>query len=742
MNIIELSITIYSHSVVVVPKSDRAKKRVAAFLDNYKKYKYERKMNRFIKTLDKIFVAFTKDKKKYRFSINQIRSLVSFLRRYGIEKENIKIRHVRTKRTKKLNIESSESMTPHSYQERYIDYLFKDDNVRAKLLSLQTGKGKELWGGTKLLTPKGKRCIDTLRVGDYVLSPQLKPIEVIGHFLQGRKTMYKITFNDGRSVLAGLKHQWKVYINNKSRIVRTIELMRLLKDSDCYIDLVSPEINKQQQTSTIMLLETLSRHITKFTDITSHISIDVYSPQERYELFSTLADKLKSTYRGKCFIKCKEDIGEVLVELARSIGGEAYYSNDKVYYTFTPKRLKVKSIVRDKMLFAYCITVDDPGSLYVVEDYIVTHNTYTALKAVCDINIATGIIVLPKYISKWVEDIKYNTTAVEKDIMSIRGRDQLRKLMVMAKSKETTPPFIIFSNRTLLNYIKDYEEANWCISKHDYPIVPERLFGKLGIGVILMDEVHQDFYGNFKMMLYFNVGRLIGLSATLFSNDRFMNSVYGILFPEIDRPKKLKYDAYVNLYPVKYKLTKPGLVRSSNFATSSYSHIAFEQSIIRYKPLLWDYLNMICYYAKVAYVDRRKPGEKLAIFAGSVEMCTIITKMLRQKIRECSIERYVQDDPYENIINPDIRVTTVISGGTAIDIPGLITVLQTINVSSLQSNLQTFGRLRRIKDRSVEFYYFYTTDVPKHVKYHNDRIAMLKNKVKSIEEISYDHMLG
>jgi len=60
----------------------------------------------------------------------------------------------------------------------------------------------------------------------------------------------------------------------------------------------------------------------------------------------------------------------------------------------------------------------------------------------------------------------------------------------------------------------------------------------------------------------------------------------------------------------------------------------------------------------------------------------------------------------------------------------------------MQSNIQTFGRLRKIEGKSVDFYYFYCRELPKHTKYHQDRLVLLKDRVRTVNEIVYDHVLG
>ena len=98
----------------------------------------------------------------------------------------------------------------------------------------------------------------------------------------------------------------------------------------------------------------------------------------------------------------------------------------------------------------------------------------------------------------------------------------------------------------------------------------------------------------------------------------------------------------------------------------------------------------------------------------------------------------MEDDPYENAIEADIRVSTVLSGGTAIDIPNLRTALMTNSIQSPVSNLQALGRLRQLKDRDVTFSYMVNFHIPKQVDYHNRKKELFADRAVSFKELRVD----
>lgn len=85
-------------------------------------------------------------------------------------------------------------------------------NHRAKHRWLLWGNqvGKMLGAREPVLTPDGWRAIGDLRVGDAVIAGDGTPTVVTGVYPQGIQQLYRVTFDDGASVLAGDEHLWKV----------------------------------------------------------------------------------------------------------------------------------------------------------------------------------------------------------------------------------------------------------------------------------------------------------------------------------------------------------------------------------------------------------------------------------------------------------------------------------------------------------------------------------------------------
>lgn len=103
---------------------------------------------------------------------------------------------------------------PMEHQKVAIETLLANDKY---ILADDMGLGKFLPNNTPIYTPYGTKKIGELQIGDKVIGSNGKSCNVIGVFPQGEKETYKITFNDGFSILSGDEHLWSVMSPNYSK---------------------------------------------------------------------------------------------------------------------------------------------------------------------------------------------------------------------------------------------------------------------------------------------------------------------------------------------------------------------------------------------------------------------------------------------------------------------------------------------------------------------------------------------
>lgn len=425
--------------------------------------------------------------------------------------------------------------------------------------------------------------------------------------------------------------------------------------------------------------------------------------------------------------------------------GQAGVSREDIYLVrennINPSMIDVewnKDLVLRDYQTDYCnaIIENSEKGMFLIDLMTGYGKTISASFLVYHYKIRTALLILPKYIQKWVDDLKKYLLATDEEIFIVKGSESLIALM---EEEDITYKYIIFSMRTVSNYISD------CLAGKNemYPVQPEDLFSHLGIGILLNDETHQHFHAVSQAMLYFDAMMFIGLSATFDSNQKDLKQIYNRVLPPGNRVSNLvKYDPYVYAKAVRYTLEFNRGIKYKR--QQGYNHILYEQSILRNSVLLKDYLEMVAYYIEEGYLNRRKEGDKLLVFFASIDMCTYATRYFQDKfstIPNLSINRYVEDDAYESVLNSDVSITTHLSAGTAFDIPNLITVIQTVSMRSLQANLQNFGRLRRLPDKETWYYWLYTKDIPNQKSMHQDRYETLEPKFKDYEDKYYPKML-
>lgn len=124
--------------------------------------------------------------------------------------------------------------TPYEHQKDGIKFLLANDGC---LLADDMGLGKAEFVENQVFTPKGRQKIGTIKPGDYVIGSNGKPTLVEDIYPQGVKDLYRVTFNDGYSVLVCKEHLFTVTsnngsVNNKNRPVRytTLSVEQMLDE--------------------------------------------------------------------------------------------------------------------------------------------------------------------------------------------------------------------------------------------------------------------------------------------------------------------------------------------------------------------------------------------------------------------------------------------------------------------------------------------------------------------------------
>lgn len=359
--------------------------------------------------------------------------------------------------------------------------------------------------------------------------------------------------------------------------------------------------------------------------------------------------------------------------------------------------------------------------MYLIEFRTGMGKTFTSISTLSKFKYKFGVLVLPKYIDKWVSDITSQTDIKENEIYIFSGGDSINNIVKNPEILKKIKCFI-FSMRTTSNYINEFETPE-TRAETKYLISPDELFNKLGIGVLLNDETHQEFHAMYRILLRTQAPIFIGMSATLDSNNPRIRNLYKVTFPPSTRINEIVETPdkkYIHVKSTTYKVSHPKNIKCES--VQGYHQVTYEQFIMKRPKFLAGYRDMILYYVDKDFIKRRNENEKLLIFVGSVDLAKYLSFVIKREYPDLDVRSYVEDDEYDNVISADICVSTVLSSGTAVDIPGLINVIQTISLGSLPMNQQALGRLRQIKGREVVYRYLYCSGIRKHRDLNKQRI--------------------
>ena len=123
---------------------------------------------------------------------------------------------------------------PDDWQAEVMDYIGQQTRTAKTAIRVAIssghGIGKEIACTEPVYTPSGPVAMGELKVGDWVLGGDGKPCRVLGVWHQGVRPLYRVTFSDGASVLAGDPHLWVAtsvadrHYKRPARVVTTGEM--------------------------------------------------------------------------------------------------------------------------------------------------------------------------------------------------------------------------------------------------------------------------------------------------------------------------------------------------------------------------------------------------------------------------------------------------------------------------------------------------------------------------------------
>lgn len=110
-----------------------------------------------------------------------------------------------------------------SIKDNITDFVNSGENLY--IYSKNCGNGKAQPLSSEILTEKGYKKLESIKLGDKVFSDDGFAYEIMGIFPQGECDVYKVKFSDNTETYCTKDHLWTVYSNSKGRHTYTTETL-------------------------------------------------------------------------------------------------------------------------------------------------------------------------------------------------------------------------------------------------------------------------------------------------------------------------------------------------------------------------------------------------------------------------------------------------------------------------------------------------------------------------------------
>lgn len=245
--------------------------------------------------------------------------------------------------------------------------------------------GKALLDSELIYTPHGSKKIGFADIGDIIYGDDGKLTTIVGVYPQGFVDTYKVTFEDGRSVVCCGQHQWKVKYHGDYKVMSTMgiihsDFQKMTIDIGEAVDfperrwLISPQLLGSLTASF------LCGSTDRIFELSNKEMDDIiYSSKKQKELFissfmkiacgiSTGDDRFKVVYKSEYIIS-------FVRKIFWSMGYYCVMDGDDMYISKTHNRLRISDIDYYGKYKATCIEVDNKSHQFLTTNFVVSHNT-------------------------------------------------------------------------------------------------------------------------------------------------------------------------------------------------------------------------------------------------------------------------------------------------------------------------------------------------------------------------------
>lgn len=245
--------------------------------------------------------------------------------------------------------------------------------------------GKALLDSELIYTPYGPKKIGFADIGDIIYGDDGKLTTVVGVYPQGFVDMYKVTFEDGRSIVCCDQHQWKVKYHGDYKVMSTMgiihsDFQKMTIDIGEAVDFPERRWLMSPQLLGSLTASFLCGSTDRIFELSNKEMDDIiYSSKKQKELF------ISSFMKISCGISTGDDCfkvvykSEYIISFVRrifwSMGYYCVMDGDDMYISKTHNRLRISDIDYYGKYKATCIEVDNKSHQFLATNFVVSHNT-------------------------------------------------------------------------------------------------------------------------------------------------------------------------------------------------------------------------------------------------------------------------------------------------------------------------------------------------------------------------------
>ena len=296
----------------------------------------------------------------------------------------------------------------------------------------------------------------------------------------------------------------------------------------------------------------------------------------------------------------------------------------------------------------------------------------------------SSLIICSGLTEQWID--KLHEYVEDVDVYLIQSRKSLDKLF----ESQVIPQVFVGSLATLRLWAMQLREYN------NLPMTYAQFLDNYGIGIKVVDECHLNIEAVCILDLFSNVRHNWYISATFHRKTPHLDTIFDTVYPPSIRLTGMIYDKYTELHYVYYY---SGVNPRKTVTNRGYNHPRFEGQLLKFITK-YNHLVRVIVAKQLEYrfVNIRRPDQRALIFVSTVIIAEKVRESLTELFPSLRVVTFLGNDEDTKCLTGDVIISVPRKAGTGKDIPGLLTVINTVSMGTAEGIEQMFGRLRKFSN--------------------------------------------